>query len=131
MHVRYLLAVILVAAAFQPTCTQAQSQSLPQIDIVSPVDGTKYPAKTDLSFTVQGMNVPDMTHVVELFQDGVLLRSAVIDPLGPAQTHPTAFEFTSDVNGLRGGRYTFLAMIDGVSSAPTTIVIKRQHPRNR
>jgi hypothetical protein len=131
MYARYLLAVILVAAGFPPTCVQAQIRSIPQIDIVSPVDGTKYQARADVSVAVQGMDVPDVTHVVQLFQGGTLVGSAVLDPLAPTQTHPVVFQFTFDVNGLRAGRYTFVAMVDDVSSAPMTIVVKRQRPRNR
>ena len=131
MRNRYLFAVILVAAGFRPTCGQAQTPSLPQIEIVSPIDGTRYHARADVSVTVRGMDVPDATHVVQLFQDGMLLHSEVLDPLGPDQTHPVAFQFTVGVDGLRAGRYSFTAIIDGVSSAPMTIVVKRQHPRNR
>ena len=131
MRSRYVLAVILAAAGFQATCAQAQTRSLPQIDIVSPMDGTKYQARADVSVAVRGMDVPDVTHVVQLLQDGMLVGSAVIDPLAPTQTHPVAFQFTFDVDGLRAGRYTFVAMIDGVASAPMTIVVKRQHPRSR
>ena len=102
-----------------------------QIAIVSPIDGGKFEAKANVPVTIQGMDVPNVGHVIRLLENGMVFRSLVLDPLVPIQTQPVTFDFTVDVDDLRAGRYTFVAMIDDVSSAPVTIIVKRRHAHHR
>ena len=100
-----------------------------QIAIVSPIDGAKFEAKANVPVTIQGMDVPNVGHVIR--QNGMVFRSLVLDPSVPIQTEPVTFDVTFDVDDLRAGRYTFVAMIDDVSSAPVTIIVKRRHAHHR
>ena len=77
------------------------------------------------------MDIPNVGHVIRLLENGMVLRSLVLDPLVPIQTQPVTFDFTFDVDDLRAGHYTFVAMIDDVSSVPVTVVVKRRHGRHR
>jgi hypothetical protein len=131
MRVRSLVAIILAAAGVQTAWAQVEDASSSQIQIVSPVDGINFEAKANVPLKIQGMDVPDVGHVIQLLENGMVIHSLVLDPLVPTQTQPVKFEFTFDVDDLRAGHYTFVAMIDDTSSAPVTVVVKRRHGRHR
>jgi hypothetical protein len=128
---RYFAAILVATVIFQRAWAQIEDASSSQIQIVSPVDGTKFQAKADVSLRIQGMDVPNVGHVIRVLENGMVLHSLVLDPLVPTQTQPVSFDFTFDVDNLRAGGYTFVAMIDDVSSNPVTITVKRHRSRHR
>ena len=130
---QWVAGVVLATIGFQSVCAQfgdASSMSS-QIEIVSPIDGAKFQARANVSVRIEGMDVPNVGHVIRLLENGIVFRSLVLDPLVPTMTQPVQFDFTFDVDDLRVGRYTFVAMIDDISSAPVIITVKRRHGRHR
>ena len=124
-------ALLFATALFQDARAQLDNTSFTsEIRIVSPTDGTRFEAKANVPLRIQGMDVPDVGHVIRVLENGMVLRSLVLDPLVPIQTQPVAFDLTFDADDLRAGRYTFVAMIDDVSSAPVTIVVRRHRGRH-
>ena len=122
----YFSVLLVATASFQPAWAQLDNESSSsEIQIVSPIDGTKFEARANVPVKVQGMDVPNVGHVIRLLENGMMFRSLVLDPLAPPQTQPVTFDFTFDVDNLKAGRYTFVAMIDDVSSNSVTITVKR------
>lgn len=131
-RLQLIAGLILGTAGLPSGWAQLQDASASsEIRIVSPIDGTKFEARANISVRIEGMDVPNVGHVIRLLENGNVFRSLVLDPLVPTMTQPVALDFTFEVDDLRPGRYIFVAMIDEVSSAPVTVIVKRRHGRHR
>src|ERR1700731_1411516 len=97
-----------------------------EIRIVSPTDGTVFRARANITVEIQGTDVPNVGHVISLYENGTLLRALALDPLVPITLNPVPFKFDFDWNDVRAGRYVLTAKIDDISSDPVTVIVKRK-----
>lgn len=128
----WALSILFAVALCQNAGAQvADGSTSSQIRIVSPVDGTVFKAPATISVQVEGSDVPNVGHVISLYENGTLLHALVLDPLIPITLNPVSFSFDFDWNDVRAGRYILTAKIDDVSSDPVTVVVKRRRSKRR
>ena len=101
------------------------STTLSEIRIVAPNDGTVFKTRADILVKVEGIDVPNVGHVIRLYEGQTLLRALVLDPLIPIRTTPVDFSFSFDWTDVRAGRYVLTATIDDISSTPVTVIVKK------
>jgi hypothetical protein len=124
---RVILPVVLATVIGNAWAQLPDVSASSDIRIVSPRDGEVFKAPARIMVKVTGSDVPNVGHVLRLYEEGTLLHVLVLDPLVPITTNHVPFMFDFDWTDIRAGRYTLTAMIDDVSSAPVHIVVKRRH----
>ncbi len=102
-----------------------------EIRIVSPADGETFGAAASIRVQVEGQDIPNVGHLIELYKDSERVGVIVLDPLVPIRTTPVLFDFTFTLDPLRAGKYTLTAAIDGSRSEPVHIEVRKRIHRHR
>ena len=90
---------ILLAIGYAPFLAaqiEDPSTTMSEIRITSPIDGTIFKAPATILVKVEGTDVPNVGHVLRLYEGNTVLRTLVLDPLIPIRTTPVEFNFSDD-----------------------------------
>jgi hypothetical protein len=110
----------------------ADAAASSEIMIVSPTDGATFAAPATILVRVEGHDIPNVGHLLELYKGNERVDALVLDPLIPIRTTPVFFSFTFTLDHLPAGNYVLTAAIDGSPSAPVHIIVrKRRHHGKR
>jgi hypothetical protein len=125
LHIAASIVMLLTVEACSSAFAQAQPV-LPasEIRISSPADGAVFKAPANIPVQIEGADVPNIGHVIRLFDGTRLVHSVVLDPLVPKRDTLVPFNLDFPWRHVRPGHHVLIATIDNTSSDPVNVVVK-------
>ena len=125
--------VMLLAVEAGPTAFAQAQPVLPEseIRISSPTDGAVFKVHTSINIDLEGADIPNLGHVIRIFDGATLLHSVVLDPLPPKRDTLVPLNVTFAWRHVRPGQHVLTATIDNASSDPVTITVKTKRGGHR